>query len=42
MAKVGYSPIITDLHRASSPGKIHRQKTFRDGKIYTVQGQEVR
>ena len=30
MAKVGYSPIITDLRGATSKGKIHRQKTYRD------------
>lgn len=32
MARAEYSPIVTDLRGASAPGKIHRQKIFRDAK----------
>lgn len=32
MARAEYSPIITNLHGASSKGRIHRQKTYRDAK----------
>ena len=35
MARTTYSPLIEDLRGATSPGRVHRQKTFRDarGKI---------
>jgi hypothetical protein len=32
MARAEYSPVVTDLRGASAPGKIHRQKIFRDAK----------
>ena len=35
MARAKYNNLIEELHGATSPGRIHRQKTFRDagGKI---------
>ena len=32
MARIDYAPLVTDLRGASSPGKIHRRKHYRDAK----------